>query len=54
LGARKDVTESIDEYGPLSMPPSAEAGAILSAIDRASEPTAKECFGSAYYRDHPK
>ena len=26
----------------------------LSAIDRASEPTAKECLGSAYYRDHPK
>jgi hypothetical protein len=26
----------------------------LSAIDRASEPKAKECFGSAYYRDHAK
>jgi hypothetical protein len=32
LGARKDVTESIDEYGPVSMPPSAEAGAILAAM----------------------
>src|SRR5215831_8634219 len=32
FGARKDVTESIDEYGPLSMPPSAEAGAILAAM----------------------
>jgi TolA-binding protein len=32
FGARENVTESIDEYGPLSMPPSAEAGAILAAM----------------------